>query len=100
MPCHALFLSHWLGNLARGLHIGLGADGSHDLGPGGAVVIVVGMVGMACGRHGSFAGPGQRKLNSIKNDQKGSRPKRLQSGDTDDRGWGVGGGLKNNNIIK
>ena len=96
MPCHALFLSHWLGNLARGLHIGLGADGSHDLGPGGAVV----MVGMACGRHGSFAGPGQRKLNSIKNDQKGSRPKRLQSGDTDDR-WG-GGGLKNknNSIIK
>ena len=91
MPCHALFLSHWLGNLARGLHIGLGADGSHDLGPGGAVV----MVGMACGRHGSFAG-----LNSIKNDQKGSRPKRLQSGDTDDRGWGVGGGLKNHKIIK
>ena len=91
MPCHALFLSHWLGNLARGLHIGLGADGSHDLGPGGAVV----MVGMACGRHGSFAGPGQRKLNSIKkNTQKGSRPKRLQSGDTDDRG------LKNNKIIK
>ena len=70
MPCHALFLSHWLGNLARGLHIGLGADGSHDLGPGGAVVIVVGMIGMACGRHGSFAGPGQRKLNSIKTTKK------------------------------
>ena len=64
MPCHALFLSQWLGNLARGLHIGFGADGSHDLGPGGAAVSVVGMVGMASakvvmaalqGRHGSFA---------------------------------------------